>query len=147
MMGWGLGYCRVYFKMFVFYEFELLSSVHVIHSICVYCSVSSSMMNLSSVPFVACVTTNARPVCFVIERARAPRHFLFGKTHPTRSLQITTGTFQGHQGNNQGVSRLSASLPLRSIRPAATPPPMLPCCQYSTNFNIWPLISNECAFN
>ena len=25
-----------------------------------------------------------RPVCFVFERARAPRHFLFGKGHPMR---------------------------------------------------------------
>ena len=45
-----------------------------------------------------------RAVCFVFERARAPRHFLLGKGHPMMKLQICTGAFQGHQGNDQGTS-------------------------------------------
>ena len=30
------------------------------------------------------------PVCFVFERARAPRHFLLSKGHPMSQLQIST---------------------------------------------------------
>ena len=29
---------------------------------------------------------NHRPVCFILERARAPRHFFHGKVHPMRKL-------------------------------------------------------------
>ena len=46
-----------------------------------------------------------RAVCFVFERARAPRHFLFGKGHPMRKLLVSTVTFQGHQGNDKGQRR------------------------------------------
>ena len=48
-----------------------------------------------------------RPVCFEFERARAPRHFLFGKGHPMRKFKISTGAFQGHQGN--GIRPATAS--------------------------------------
>ena len=41
----------------------------------------------------------ARPVCFIFERARAPRHFLLGKGYPMRKLQNSTGAFKGHQDN------------------------------------------------
>ena len=34
-------------------------------------------------------------VCFVFERACAPRHFPFGKWHPIRKLLISTWAFQG----------------------------------------------------
>ena len=35
-------------------------------------------------------------IYFVFERAKAPKHFLFDKRHPMRTLQISTGAFQGH---------------------------------------------------
>ena len=43
-----------------------------------------------------------RPVCFIVERARAPRHFLLGKGLPMKKLYISTGAFQGHQGKDHG---------------------------------------------
>ena len=52
---------------------------------------------------------DCRAVCFVFERARAPRHFLFGKGHPMRKLYISTRAFEGHQGNGKGQRRQSPS--------------------------------------
>ena len=52
-----------------------------------------------------------RAVCFVFERARAPRHFLLGEGHPLMKLQNCTGAFQGHEGNDQGIRRQSPLLP------------------------------------
>ena len=46
-----------------------------------------------------------RPVLFVFERARAQRHSLLGKGHPYEEILISSGAFQGHQGNNQGAWR------------------------------------------
>ena len=43
-----------------------------------------------------------RPVCFVFERARTPRHFLLGKGHRLGYCKILLLAFQGHQGNDQG---------------------------------------------
>ena len=55
-----------------------------------------------------------RAVCFVFERASAPRHVLLGKGHPMMKLQICTGAFPGHQGNDQGTQRQSPLL-LREV--------------------------------
>ena len=53
------------------------------------------------------VVVSCKPVCFVFERARTPRHFLLGKGHPIRKLKTSAGAFQGCQGNGQGAWRQS----------------------------------------
>ena len=48
------------------------------------------------------VVVSCKPVCFVFERARTPRHFLLGKGHRLGYCKILLLAFQGHQGNDQG---------------------------------------------
>ena len=43
---------------------------------------------------------NVTPVCFVFERAKAPRQSLLGKGHPMRKMLISTEAFQWHSGGN-----------------------------------------------
>ena len=47
-------------------------------------SVVSDQLSVGLSPSL--VTRVLKPVCFVFERARAPRHFLLGKGHPMRKL-------------------------------------------------------------
>ena len=60
-----------------------------------------------------------RAVCFVFERARAPRNFFLvkGTLQCMMKLQVCTGAFKVHQGDYQGAWRQSPSLPPWSIRP------------------------------
>ena len=50
-----------------------------------------------------------RPVSFVFARARAPRHFLLGKWHPMRKLQISTVSILRAPGQWQGGIEATAS--------------------------------------
>ena len=75
------------------------------------------METISLTSFWMSAIWNHKTVCFVFDRASAPRHLLLGKGHPMRKLCISTGAFQGHQGNDHRAWRQSPSLPPRSIRP------------------------------
>ena len=64
-------------------------------------------------------------LCF--EKVRAQSNCLLCEGHPMRKVLISTGAFQGHQGNNKGEWRQSPLLSPRSIRPGS----MLLCnCNY-----------------
>ena len=55
------------------------------------------------------------PICFIFERT--PTKILHARRAPNMYEEISTGSFEGHQGNDQGALRQSPSLPPRSIRP------------------------------
>ena len=58
-----------------------------------------------------------RSVCFVSERWRAPYHFLlWWMCTLWWNCKISTGAFQGHQGNNKGAWSQPPLLPSWSIR-------------------------------
>ena len=63
-------------------------------------------------------------LCFIFERAKAPRYFPLGKGSPWSKLQASTGLLQGHQGNDKGgnggnhlccLCDVSGLLPTRGI--------------------------------
>ena len=52
-----------------------------------------------------------RPVCFVFERAKAPRQFLLDKGHPMWKLYISTGAFKGTEAMTKKAWRQLPPLP------------------------------------
>ena len=68
--------------------------------------------SIAMVPVTFVVVPSGLYALFLKEE-RARRHFLLGKGHPMRKLFISIQAFEGHQGqgNDQGASRQSPSLP------------------------------------
>ena len=104
------------------------------------------VLALFKIKFHACHISSTRAVCFVYERARAPRHFCLGKGHPLMKLKICTGAFLGHQGNDHVVSvkyQAWSTTPYKTTSSSTHDTPQLSTCKYlPTNTNL-----TTCTYN